>query len=157
MVTYEDEKLAKLVETCIKGAFIGGSWLTSQGIANDIDVVCSDSQFPQSAHYDWFKAFTKDVSEQSAKYNTDDADEDYELVANYRKDNVNLIVVADKFYPAYKAARDAMIDNPERFKTRELRVWLHTTFKNHIRKMWQDELWMKSYPSPVPVSFSALG
>lgn len=152
-----DEMEANRLAEFIDGAFIGGSWLTNPETAGDIDVVCSRDAFDLAVAADVnLSGYVKESTEQSARYNTDDDDNDYELVANWRCGNVNLIVVNPKFYPAYLAAAEHMRNHPNAFQTRELRVQLHTALKNHIRLMWLEPTWRTYMLPQSPVSFSEL-
>ena len=162
MVERDDEHLARDLVDHIHGAFISGSWLIyNRGFhldkpPGDIDVVCSQSALHSEALQSVAAiGLVKSETEHDAKYNTDEGD-DYELVANYRFNNVNLIVVADKFFAAYKAARDILEEKPALFSTREQRVNLHHRLKAHVREMFGEYAWMKFCQSPVPLSSSEL-
>lgn len=148
--TYTDEKVAEHLERNFTSAFISGSYLTNPDEANDIDVVVSDSAFQLNRAAVSDANFVREAQEKEEQYQ-EGTDDMYELVSCWRKNGVNLIVVNDLFYPAYKAAQRIMSERPELFNSRSKRVALHHRLKAHVREMFGEAAWTKFSQSPVPV------
>lgn len=127
---------ANIMTVAMNGSFIAGSALIDYDNAKDVDVVVS--------HGVWLSCMNQVIQMYGLVVETkEDGEDKYEevseLVYTYRTQNglINLLVVDDKFYAAYRAAAYQMISRPSYFKTRERRIWLHQKLKNRIR-IWFD-------------------
>lgn len=154
-ITHSDEQFAQKWERTLEAAFISGSYLTNPDTANDIDLVIPNATY-EMMRKEVEEHFEREEHEVAEKYQEADQDGEYELVCCWRKEGVNLIVVNNRFYPAYLAASVIMQEQPQLFDTREKRVLLHTNLKNHIRQMFTEYAWSKFSSSPVAVQVSSL-
>lgn len=135
---------AEVIEA-LHGAFVTGSFLVSPSKANDIDIVVSEAAWGWhcakiSALFSGdqlvaYHPFTKQEAEnESDNYGRSD-DEMFELVSHWRHAGVNIIVIRDVYYAAYKAASYLLESMPRKYATREERVDAHQRCKKVIRDL----------------------
>lgn len=144
-VTKEDQQIAADVIEALHGAFVTGSFLVSPSKANDIDIVVSEaawlwycdmnSNYGYETQHVGNHVFTKqEVENESDNYGRSD-DEMFELVSHWRHAGVNIIVIRDVYYAAYKAASYLLESMPRKYATREERVDAHQRCKKVIRDL----------------------
>ncbi len=163
-VSIEDFWTAKCLAGMLPGAFVSGSAILDLSKANDVDIVVAASNWDVSSPLVTQFGLLRYTPEDLQEYSQDVKDS--EIVHLYRGNhNINLIIVSDLYYPAYKAGELEYLRNPHLYRdSKSAREVLHKDMKAVIRSMldgsWQEDrrppnVWRTIHGLPIHAGFSA--
>lgn len=113
----------------VPGTFIGGSFVVNPTEANDIDIVvplstwltaCKEKIIPNAV----------DILTHDDKYNEEV--QTYALAECWQWGDIQFLAIRDDYIPAYRAAVQEMLANPELFQERDDRIAAHKKHRDVI-------------------------
>jgi hypothetical protein len=150
-VTQADLAAGYSLAAWLPGAFVSGSAILDLDTAKDVDVVVPASSWSPSAAFLQSYGLESYEPLEDAAYAADVTAN--EIVALYRgRNKINVIVVSDLYYPAYKAGELEYLRNPQLYvNSKPVREALHKDMKAEIRSML-DGSWQEKHRTPVAVT-----